>query len=189
MIFTNTIPSLCLPGARFSASSWIRGKEVPSEILQEGFYPSEDSFKRQIGSLSSSSPSSIVNNSVLQGGAVYPSSMTHRVVGAGSSAVFTPPARFSNTVLPSFANTTVTNVTVIRGKTAYLHCHVLNIGTKTVRRSESLSCCFCLESYVAGLSVNIHALHFRYKATEQGTQEKHTDSKKQNAPSSFDSPY
>lgn len=127
---------LITQGARSSASSWIRGKEQPAEILHEGFSLSEARLKQSISSVfsssSSSSPSSTANNSVLQGGAVYPSSMTHRVVGAGSSAVFTPPARFSNTVLPSFANTTVTNVTVIRGKTAYLRCHVLNIGTKTV---------------------------------------------------------
>ncbi|KAK7025575.1 hypothetical protein SK128_000029 [Halocaridina rubra] len=56
----------------------------------------------------------------------------HYVRGAGSAAMFTPPARFNNNILPSFANTTTTNVTVIRGKTIYLHCHVLNLGTKTV---------------------------------------------------------
>ncbi|XP_066957806.1 opioid-binding protein/cell adhesion molecule homolog isoform X2 [Macrobrachium rosenbergii] len=50
----------------------------------------------------------------------------------GGAAMFTPPARFNNNILPSFANTTATNVTVIRGKTVYLHCHVLNLGTKTV---------------------------------------------------------
>ncbi|XP_042879292.1 uncharacterized protein LOC122257850 [Penaeus japonicus] len=50
----------------------------------------------------------------------------------GSTGAFTPPARFNNRILPSFANTTETNVTVIRDKTAYLHCHVLNLGTKTV---------------------------------------------------------
>ncbi|KAK7073804.1 hypothetical protein SK128_021000 [Halocaridina rubra] len=51
--------------------------------------------------------------------------------GIGSAAMFTPPARFSNNIRPTFGNTTNTNVTVIRGKTVYLHCHVLNLGTKT----------------------------------------------------------
>ncbi|XP_047488741.1 uncharacterized protein LOC125039066 [Penaeus chinensis] len=53
------------------------------------------------------------------------------VTTTGSTGAFTPPARFNNQILPSFANTTETNVTVIRDKTAYLHCHVLNLGTKT----------------------------------------------------------
>ncbi|XP_063872824.1 peroxidasin homolog [Scylla paramamosain] len=123
---------LLTQGVRGSAVTWTRGNDASPEIFPDGLSPSQASLVRPFSFSPSSSPTSTANNSVLQGGAVYPSSMTHRVVGAGSSAVFTPPARFSNTVLPSFANTTVTNVTVIRGKTAYLRCHVLNIGTKTV---------------------------------------------------------
>ncbi|XP_069176019.1 neural cell adhesion molecule 2-like [Procambarus clarkii] len=72
------------------------------------------------------------NTTLIQPPPVYPSFQTQKVGTGSSSAVFSPPARFNNQVLPSFANTTSTNVTVIRGKTAYLHCHVLNIGTKTV---------------------------------------------------------
>ncbi|XP_042229338.1 uncharacterized protein LOC121871212 [Homarus americanus] len=63
---------------------------------------------------------------------IFPNVLTQKMGNSGSTAVFTPPARFSNQVLPSFANTTSVNATVIRDKTAYLHCHVLNIGTKTV---------------------------------------------------------
>ncbi|KAK8720772.1 hypothetical protein OTU49_013113, partial [Cherax quadricarinatus] len=53
---------------------------------------------------------------------LYPNPLVAGIGSSGSSGMFTPPARFSNLVLPSFANTTATNVTVIRGKTAYLHC-------------------------------------------------------------------
>ncbi|KAK7074514.1 hypothetical protein SK128_010652 [Halocaridina rubra] len=59
------------------------------------------------------------------------------VRGLGSAAMFTPPARFNNNILPTFSNTTTTNVTVLKGKTVYLHCHVLNLGTKTVSSFES----------------------------------------------------
>ncbi|XP_037804835.1 neural cell adhesion molecule 2-like [Penaeus monodon] len=73
------------------------------------------------------SPPSLVRNE-----GAYIQVPSKPVTTTGSTGAFTPPARFNNQILPSFANTTETNVTVIRDKTAYLHCHVLNLGTKTV---------------------------------------------------------
>ncbi|XP_076054307.1 hemicentin-2-like [Oratosquilla oratoria] len=53
--------------------------------------------------------------------------------GKAGVVAFTPPPGFmDNSLVPDFANTTETNVTVLRGRTAHLHCHVLNLGTKSV---------------------------------------------------------
>ncbi|XP_071518226.1 T-lymphocyte activation antigen CD86-like [Panulirus ornatus] len=105
--------------ASFSASS---GKMHGSSLLAPSVTNVNSSYSV------SSSPTSTRLKPVIP----RPIIMTQKGAINSSSAVFTAPARFSNQVLPSFANTTSTNVTVIRDKTAYLHCHVLNIGTKTV---------------------------------------------------------
>ncbi|KAK8745102.1 hypothetical protein OTU49_000459, partial [Cherax quadricarinatus] len=94
--------------------------------------PSGKVYTRVAASGSSSLTNISTTSTLIQPPPVYPSLHTQKLDASGSSGVFTPPARFNNQVLPSFANTTLTNVTVIRGKVAYLHCHVLNIGTKTV---------------------------------------------------------
>ncbi|XP_068224117.1 uncharacterized protein [Palaemon carinicauda] len=78
------------------------------------------------------SGSSLSSVNVSSPPAVGPTATTISHFLGGGAALFTPPARFNNNLLPSFADTTATNVTVIRGKTVYLHCHVLHLGTKTV---------------------------------------------------------
>ena len=94
-----------------------------------------NSFK----SSSDSSPSFRSKDSSRYSGLVIESTtiFSNTLAGPGLAAMFTPPPSFpNNNIKPSFANSTVQNVTVIRGRMAELKCAVENLGTKSVSRKQ-----------------------------------------------------
>ena len=107
---------------------------VPRHRLQNLRLTGGETYNQQ-------SPYDSGNSRMRRRGILHSASTTmfsNSLAGPGLAAMFTPPPSFQNNdVSPSFAETTETNVTVIRGRMAELKCAVQNLGTKSVNVSFS----------------------------------------------------